>query len=60
MVLHDNCNGCDLPDDVEICDFFKDNFNGSCPCTCCLVKTMCNRACDDNYKWRKGTGVLKE
>ncbi len=56
---HNNCGGCNLPSDVKICDFYGYNFDGSCPCTHCLVKPMCSDACDDNYKWRKRTGILK-
>ena len=43
------CEGCldkdrQYPDDGTEC--IENNFDGSCPCTVCLVKTMCGLNCD--------------
>ena len=50
MRKHNNCDGCMIED----CDYYKDNFNGICPCTNCIVKTMCKDdvdACDTWQNW---------
>ena len=53
MTQESNCNGCSLSNNVEsVCIPY--NEDASCPCTLCIVKTMCNDFCDlaDNW-WNK-------
>ena len=54
MASHNNCNGCDLPPGTHVCDFFINNFHGECPCTICIVKTMCGSGdeCGEHLQWR--------
>ena len=44
--LKDNCNGCYCEDnDCDIIDKLTD-FD-ICPCGICIIKVMCNDACED-------------
>ncbi len=44
-----NCNGCHLE-----CQTPAGNKDGSCPCTNCLVKMMCDDPCESWEKWGWG------
>jgi len=53
----DYCKGCTAYHDTG-CAFKKSNRDGTCPCTECVVKAMCDITCDDydvwsDLKWRK-------
>jgi hypothetical protein len=52
--MKDTCKGCITHDD-ELADYkcYWDSHNkdGSCPCSKCLVKVMCNVACDVFEEW---------
>jgi hypothetical protein len=41
-----NCNGCGTE-----CEMIEFNKNRSCPCTQCLVKTMCHDMCEEWGEW---------
>ncbi len=41
-----NCNGCHLE-----CQTPEWNKDGSCPCTCCIIKVMCGDPCEIWEKW---------
>jgi len=46
------CEGCCVRHlQGEDCDFIKNNTNGSCPCTICVVKTMCQDWCESFVEW---------
>jgi hypothetical protein len=42
------CKGCGTVD----CYLKEFNKSGECPCTDCLVKTMCNSSCPKYFYWR--------
>jgi len=48
-----SCKGCSSmnSDDLELpciyLSYFKTNQNGECPCSNCLVKVVCEEACED-------------
>jgi len=45
-----NCGGCiDYERYHLTCQ--KDNRDGNCPCTLCIVKSMCKEYCDDYFEW---------
>ncbi len=49
-----NCEGCNTregPGDYFDCSYIANNKDGSCPCTECIVKAMCDIPCDDYEKW---------
>ncbi len=49
-ILIDYCEGCDTySGNKEDCAI--DNKDGSCPCCTCIVKVMCQDACDEWSKW---------
>ncbi len=45
------CKGCNLH---EVClrDYTRENDVGSCPCSTCLIKMICKKACDDYIDFR--------
>ena len=51
-----SCGGC-LTHKVQqmsetiLCQYTKYNKTGSCPCTICLVKSMCENGCETRDKW---------
>lgn len=48
-----NCEGCTTHKVGEHfnCSFIADNEDGSCPCTKCIVKVICDEPCDDFEEW---------
>ena len=50
----EKCKGC-ITDHYETgthhCYWDYYNKDGTCPCSNCLVKMMCNEACDEFEKW---------
>ncbi len=54
-IKHQNCSGCSVNNSpIEDCNYYNYNKDGSCPCTECLVKTMCKsetQECDPFYTW---------
>jgi len=57
------CFGCLTykDDDGDYCEYCVHNnvSEGLCPCSICIVKTMCNEGCDDFGKWTNSEGVNK-
>ena len=54
MKKHKYCDGCGVlfnEIDDEFCDFYKDNEDGDCPCTECIVKPMCYDSCEAFIEW---------
>ena len=51
--MSDPCYGCGTD-----CGFKEDNINGSCPCTYCIVKTMCGNSCLEWDKWNSKTSKV--
>ena len=57
------CKGCVLIKLSEGCELQKYNLGetngasgneiGKCPCTECLVKSMCKDGCNEYFKWNK-------
>lgn len=51
-----HCKGCltyiegdeDDPDAIY-CSKVEKNHDGSCPCTLCIIKSMCMETCDTRY-----------
>jgi len=61
-----NCSGCfshiyyaNNSDKISHCSFREYNDKGRCPCTLCIVKCMCQRACHDYLGFRNST-VLED
>lgn len=54
--LEHSCEGCRTyrhPDTgIVDCHFEAYNENDICPCALCIVKTMCNQACDEFEEFR--------
>ena len=49
-----NCDGCwDCDERIHFkkCALIDDNFDGSCPCTLCIIKMMCDIPCDKFDLW---------
>ncbi len=49
-----NCDGCFTLINLNgylSCSYFFNNKDGSCPCTNCLVKVICEEACSNYKKW---------
>ncbi len=44
-----HCEGCNNTCDVQIIP--NTNNNGSCPCTICVVKMVCETTCDEWLEW---------
>ena len=44
------CKGCNEYHDTG-CSFINHNRDGTCPCTECVVKTMCLVSCDSYDEW---------
>jgi len=48
--MHEHCKGClSYNKDTNKCGGITDsssNLKGDCPCTNCLIKTMCTEGCD--------------
>jgi len=51
MLKDDQCKGCLSNRHDDPCGFSDDSDSGSCPCTTCLVKVMCNYVCDELSKY---------
>ncbi len=49
--MNNPCRGCAAIDGIGSCDSF--NENGECPCTECIVKTMCLETCEKLRDWTK-------
>jgi len=48
-----NCDGC-IYFIHENCDFCNRNIDSNtCPCSLCIIKMMCKRACQDWFEWKK-------
>jgi len=56
-----NCKGCTTRENIgspkylafgAACPYIERNKDGACPCTKCIVKTMCHECCDpfQNFK----------
>ena len=48
------CEGCETylnKKGYSDCSFHKDNQDGSCPCSQCIVKMMCQIPCDPYEDW---------
>jgi len=45
----EKCFGCISLTEPGHCD--KYNMEGACPCTLCVIKTMCSNVCNDYEKW---------
>jgi hypothetical protein len=63
--IFEECKGCN-PGRVDICTLYTNSINrAACPCSKCLVKSMCEGRCeerieiyfltnsDSNFIWRK-------
>ena len=51
-MMHENCRGCssltlDIKKKLQVCITLDAGLINSCPCQVCLVKAVCNEACDD-------------
>ena len=56
----DHCKGCTAYHETG-CTFKNHNTDGTCPCTECVVKAMCDITCGDyntwtDLKWRESHG----
>ncbi len=47
--MNNPCRGCAAIDGIGSCDSY--NENGECPCTECIVKTMCLETCEKLRDW---------
>lgn len=48
------CDGCETyrgPGEYFDCSYHKNNQDGSCPCSNCIVKVMCGDPCDKYDDW---------
>ena len=60
MLTSHHCKGCITPDDgpdFDGCPYTEYNIEGACPCTICVVKTMCGDPCPEYEKWIRDKGV---
>ena len=60
--MTDFCYGCAVQfgaGEYHNCEFTTYNEDGSCPCTRCIVKTMCDVACDDYVNWKREDLFIK-
>ncbi len=48
--MNKECEGCNNTCDIAI---LKAENDGSCPCSICLVKTMCTITCGEWFIWVK-------
>ena len=58
--MMDNCYGCSVrfgAGSYHNCDYIDCNEDASCPCTQCVVKPMCDVACNDFIKWKFTSSV---
>lgn len=46
MAIEENCKGCLTYSTSDAKHCSSDNSNGKCPCTTCVIKVMCNDACE--------------
>jgi len=46
------CEGCDTLTLDAGCGANKYNLYGKCPCTKCIVKPMCKKACEPFLLWQ--------
>ncbi len=57
MTSEKNCKGCRTLISIEKlnhdCCYYTYNENGDCPCTLCVIKAMCDKACDNYDEWTK-------
>ena len=44
-----DCKGCDIAPNCTV----NDDKAEICPCRICIVKGLCEEACDDYHEWRK-------
>lgn len=58
-MIKNHCIGCSayirsvsVLGETNYCSFRSDNSNGTCPCTECIVKVMCNDTCQNFYIWK--------
>jgi len=50
--MYENCKGCGTLKDVNgECHYALGNSDGKCPCTTCIVKSMCEQSCEDFEKF---------
>lgn len=49
--IKNHCHGCVIYNNE--CDTQKNNFDGSCPCSQCIIKTMCENSCERYDIYRK-------
>jgi len=57
-MIEPNCKGCSDVDSYGVCD--KHNEDGGCPCTLCIIKSMCQGGCCDEYESWIGSWVYDE
>jgi len=46
--MHNHCDGCNAQEGNS-CP--RENTDGTCPCTLCILKMMCDNICEELEKW---------